>query len=274
MTCVRSVLFSLLLIALAGCEGHKVALPDDYRETTVNLPGGATMEMVWIEPGTFTMGAPDTEEGRWEDEGPQHEVEITQGFYLGKYELTQGQWESVMGTRPWAGKDDVRENRNHPAVYISWYDVQRLIAKLNEVEGSAVYRLPTEAEWEYACRAGTTTRWSFGEDESELGDYAWYWENAENAGEWYAHEVGMRLPNPWGLYDVHGNVLEWVQDWYGLYLRGRQVDPTGSSTGSNRVRRGGGFGLYDRGMRSANRDGGLPTDRFPEFGVRLLRQGL
>lgn len=115
-------------------------------EITVDLPGGATMEFVWIEPGMYMMGSPESEPGRYSDESPQHEVTITWGFWLGKYELTQEQWKSVMGTAPWLGQDYVQTNPNHPAVYISWDDVQDLIEKLNEATGEAIYRMPTEAE--------------------------------------------------------------------------------------------------------------------------------
>ena len=242
-------------------------------EIVVNLPGGATMTMVWIEPGTFTMGSPSSEPGRYSYEGPQHHVTITQGFYLGKYKITQGHWESVMGTRPWSGKSYVQENPAHPAVYVSWDDIQAFIAALNAAEGSDVYRLPTEAEWEYSCRAGTETRWSFGEDESELGQYAWYRDNAWNVGEKYAHAVGTKLPNPWGLYDMHGNVWEWVHDWYGSYTSGAETDPPGPSTGSNRVRRGGSFNSYARSVRSADRGSTWPASRDYGLGARLLRQG-
>ena len=244
---------------------------------TVALKGsggfGGTMEMVWIEPGTFTMGSRSSESGRDSDEGLQHQVTITKGFWLGKFEIAQGEWEAVMGTRPWAGQSYVQENPNNPAVYISWNDVQAFVAKLNEVEGSEVYRLPTEAEWEYACRAGTTTRWSFGDNESWLGRYAWYYDNAWNVGEKYAHAAGARLPNPWELYDMHGNVWEWCQDWYGSYLSSSQTDPTGPATGSSRVLRGGSFSFRARDVRSAARSGGSPDSRGNHIGARLLRQG-
>ena len=131
-------------------------------ELVALLPGGAEMGFIWIEPGVFQMGSPDSEAGRYGNEGPVHEVEISQGFYLGKYEVTQGQWESVMGETPWSGGSYVVEDSSHPAVSISWHDVQRFVAKLNDAAGDSLYRLPTEAEWEYACRAGTSTRWSFG----------------------------------------------------------------------------------------------------------------
>ncbi len=237
----------------------------------VSLLGGATIEMVWIDPGTFTMGAPATEEGRREAEGPQYEVTISTGFYLGKYELTQGQWEAVMGTMPWAGHDRVVSNPNHPAVFISWDDVQSFIRRLNDAAGSEVYRLPTEAEWEYACRAGTATRWSFGDTKSDLRDYAWYFDNTWN--ERYGHAVGQKWPNPWGLYDMHGNVSEWVRDRYGShYYNGGSpsVDPQGPNAGSERVIRGGNFDIFLQYVRSAYRAGYSPNNRSAAVGVRIL----
>ena len=259
-----------IVMALSGAHPGSVCGASEERgkPVTVHLPGGATMEMVWIEPGTFVMGSPEDEPGRYGHEGPQHEVTITQGFWLGKYELTQAQWESAMGTRPWAGEDHVREHPNHPAAYISWEDVQAFIAKLNEAEGSEVYRLPTEAEWEYACRAGTTTRWSFGDDESQLGEYAWYKANTWDVGEGYAHAVGTKLPNPWGLYDMHGNVFEWCQDWIGPYSGSPQTDPTGSTSGLRCVQRGGDFHYAAGYVRSALRLSSLPSDRYAAFGAR------
>jgi formylglycine-generating enzyme required for sulfatase activity len=251
------------------------------REIRVDLPGRATMEMVWIAPGSFAMGSPQTEPGRDANEGPQHPVRISRGFYLGKYELTQAQWKAAMGTRPWAGKIHVREQPDHPAVFISWDDVQTLIDTLNAAAGGAVYRLPTEAEWEYACRAGTTSRWSFGDDQGRLGEYAWFYDNAWNAAEKYARPVGARLPNPWGLFDMHGNVWEWVQDWHttivgvrasSTYPGDPQVDPTGPAAGSHRVKRGGSFYDFTRYLRAAFRDGYSPRGAYLNIGVRLLRQ--
>ena len=230
---------------------------------TFSLPGGGEMAFVWIEPGVFQMGSPRTKEG------PVHAVEISRGFWLGKYEVTQDQWEAVMGTRPWVGERYVRSAASHPAVNISWNDVQVFIRRLNAAAGEAVYRLPTEAEWEYACRAGTSTRWSFGDAESQLGDYAWYKKTAND----YGHAVGTKRPNPWGLYDMHGNVSEWVQDWWSnrYYNSSPRVDPPGPSSGSERVVRGGGFPSPARYVRSAQRYGHSPDDRHYGLGVRLLR---
>ena len=226
-------------------------------EIVVNLPGGASMEMVWIEPGTFMMGSPALEEGRDGDE-VQHRVRISEGFYLGKYEITEGQWGSVMG--------GTAANSDFPKTSISWDDVQGLITKLNG-GGSETYRLPTEAEWEYACRAGSTTRWSSGDDERQLGGYAWY---GANSG-YEAHEVGTKRPNGWGLYDMYGNVWEWCEDWYGSYSSGNQVDPTGPVSGSYRVIRGGGFYHGALDVRSASRGRNSPGIRDATIGARLLR---
>lgn len=240
-------------------------------EQTFLLPGGVEMEFVKIERGVFQMGSPDTEEGHSDNEGPVHEVEISRSFWLGKYEITQGQWETVMGEAPWSGSSYAQSDSSHPAVRISWDDVQAFIKRLNDAVGEEIYRLPSEAEWEYACRAGSRTRWSFGDDESQLTDYAWYRANAWNVGEKYAHAVGGKRPNPWGLYDMHGNVREWVQDWRGAYPSTRQVDPQGPSSGSFRVIRGGDFHSYALGLRSAARYPNPPGTGSSQVGARLLR---
>ena len=228
-----------------------------------SLPGDASMEFVWIEPGVFQMGS---NTGR-KDESPVHEVEISRGFWLGKYEITQGQWKAVMNDEPWSGRKRVISDSSHPAVIISWDEVQEFIGRLNAAVGEELYRLPTEAEWEYACRAGTQTRWSFGDDESQLKNYAWYFNNSEGA-----KAVGSRLPNPWGLYDMHGNIWEWVQDWYDeeYYNSSLRNDPQGPTSGLGRVIRGGHFGHID-GVQSAYRHLHSPESRSYTIGVRLLR---
>jgi len=169
------------------------------------------MEFVLIPAGTFTMGSPDSDSNAYDHEKPAHQVTISEPFYMGKYEVTQAQWKAVMGENPSRFKGD-----DHPVENVSWEDVQQFIQKLNAKEGKEACRLPTEAEWEYAARAGTTTIYSFGNNASQLGNYAWYDENSGNT----THPVGDKPPNPWGLYDMHGNVWEWVQDWYGpIYSR-------------------------------------------------------
>ena len=164
------------------------------------------MEFVLIPAGEFDMGSHLDEEGRCNDEGPVHHVNIEKAFYMGRYEVTQEQWRAIMGDNPsyFTGDDYL------PVESVSWDEVQEFIRKLNEKEDTDKYRLPSEAEWEYACRAGTTTRYSFGDDESKLGDYAWYGDNSGGK----THPVGRKKPNSWGLYDMHGNVWEWVQDCF------------------------------------------------------------
>lgn len=227
------------------------------------------MEFVWIPEGTFRMGSPDTEGDP--DEGPVHDVEIREGFYLGKYEVTQSQWKAVMGSNPSYHKDEGADRPNHPVERVTWYEVQEFIRRLNAAAGDSLYRLPSEAEWEYACRAGTKTPWSFGDSRSELTEYAWYRGNNSPEG---TKPVGQKKPNPWGLYDMHGNVWEWVQDWYDEeYYRSRSdwVDPQGPTSGDARVRRGGHFGHAAAGVRSAFRHLYLPENRSSTLGVRLLK---
>ena len=191
--------------------------------------------------------------------------------HLAQCVVTQAQWEGVMGTCPWDGKEYVYSSPDHPAVFISWEDAQEFIAKLHGEGAAGHYRLPSEAEWEYACRAGTTSRWSFGEDENELGAYAWYDDNAWDIGEQYAHAVGQKRANGWGLYDMYGNVSEWCSDWFGEYEADRQVDPSGPATGSDRVSRSGAFEDYARYTRSACRVLWEPAFRDDIAGFRLSR---
>ena len=255
---------------------------------TVTLPGGAKLEMVWIRPGRFLMGSPDSESGRYDDEGPQHQVTITKGFYLGKYEVTRAQWESVMNTRPWAwaGTFEDPEKAKYPAVNVAWRAVETFIRKLNEAEGRDIFRVPTEAEWEYACRAGTTSRWSFGEDSTRIADYVRYSENSRAVivrndgsiayGSPEAQETGSVFPNPWGLYDMHGNAREWVQDFYGPYSDETQIDPKGPewpteghAPQESHVERGGGYNDRPRSVRSAVRYRGLGQSILTGFRVLM-----
>jgi len=250
-------------------------------EITVDLPGGATMAFVWIEPDTFTMGStPELEEALrikrlWRPHfsiaQPAHAVTITRGFYLGKYEITQGQWESAMGTTPWSDKDQVMDDPACPASYLSWEDAHQLAQRLNAAAGDSLYRLPTEAEWEFACQAGTATTWSFGADASQLGDYAWFRGNAMDGDRGYARPVGTREPSPWGLYDMHGNLAEWVQDWHAPYTEESQEDPQGPAVGVERVFRGGHYYIQAPYTRSAFRYHYPPGYRGNAVGARLVR---
>jgi formylglycine-generating enzyme required for sulfatase activity len=177
------------------------------------------MEFVLIPAGTFMMGSNDG----CDDEEPVHQVTISRPFYLGKYPVTQEEWRIVMGDDP----SDF-EGPRRPVGNVSWDDVQAFIGRLNREEGHARYRLPTEAEWEYACRAGSTGDYCFGNFVSRLDDYGWYRRNSGAE----THPVGEKAPNAWGLYDMHGNVLEWVQDWYGAYPGKSLTDPVGLQGGA------------------------------------------
>jgi formylglycine-generating enzyme required for sulfatase activity len=226
-----------------------------------------------IPAGTFMMGSPDTEKDRQDDEH-QHKVTISKAFYMQTTEVTQRQWKAVMGTEPWKGEDYVKEGPDYPAVYVSWDDAVAYCKKLSEKE-SKTYRLPTEAEWEYACRAGAKTTWSFGDDENKLGDYAWYRENAWDIDEKYAHQVRLKKPNAFGLYDMHGNVHEWCHDYFeeDYYKQSPAKDPTGPTSGSSRVLRGGSWDSFTRGTRSARRNWSVAVLRYYYgVGFRLVRE--
>jgi formylglycine-generating enzyme required for sulfatase activity len=271
---------------LAGLAGAVVGQP---HEVETDLPGGAKMAFVWIEPGTFTMGTTDAQRdslrqrGLWSSrsyggELPAHQVELTQGFYLGKHEITQGQWTAVTGQRPWSGREEVLEDTMCPAVFISVAAVRELVHRLNEAVRDSLFRLPTEAEWEYACRAGNDGLWSV--PEGALRDYAWYGASSTRVSEldpeYRGQRVGEKLPNPWGLYDMHGNVFEWVEDRYAeytAYTAAAQVDPV-VLTGSAVVMRGGCFGNGSLGIRSAVRSvGGNETSVGSAVGARLVYRG-
>jgi formylglycine-generating enzyme required for sulfatase activity len=233
------------------------------------------MKLNKIPAGTFMMGSPEIDPDRIENEH-QHKVTITKPFYMQTAEVTQGQWKAVMGTEPWKDEYYVKEGPAYPAVYVSWNDAVAWCKKLSEKEGKT-YRLPTEAEWEYACRAGTKTAWSFGNDEKVLGDYAWYDENADNIiSERYAHQVGLKKPNAWGLYDMHGNVDDWCYDYFGedYYKQSPAKDPTGPTSGSSRVLRGGSWYSLSRFTRSAVRlnCGAHYRYRDHAHGFRLVRE--
>jgi len=231
---------------------------------------------VWINPGTYTMGSPETEKDRGANEGPQTKVTITKGFWMGKCEVTQKEFLTIMGSNPSLFIGD----SSRPVEQVSWIEATNYCGELTQQERSAgrlptgyVYRLPTEAEWEYACRAGTTTRFNYGDDldYSRLKDYAWYYANSENT----TYPVGQKLPNAWGLYDMHGNVWEWCFDKYASTLPGGSViDPKGPKSGLLRVLRGGSWdslnGRDGRYCRSANRYDYTPDWRYCYMGFRIV----
>lgn len=241
------------------------ATPSSTLSTYTNSLG---MTFKLIQAGTFTMGSPVNELGRLDDE-TQHEVTLTQSFYMQSTEVTQSQWEAVMGSNPSnnIGCSDC------PVDNVSWDDVQTFITELN-TWGEGTYRLPTESEWEYAARAGTTTAFANGDiTEADCGYdpnldiIGWYCNNSSDT----THPVARKDPNAWGLYDMHGNVYEWCQDWYGTYPSSSVTDPTGPTSGSARVRRGGSWNLNARECRSASRLSFEHPDRDYSLGFRLLR---
>jgi len=224
------------------------------------------MEFVLIPAGKFMMGSPSKEHGRYDNESPVHEVTIKNFFYMGKYPVTQKQWKTVIGNNPSYSKGE-----DLPIESVTWNDVQEFIRELNKKEGTDKYRLPSEAEWEYACRAGTQTRYSFGDDESKLNEYAWYDKNSGSK----THPVGQKKPNFWGLYDMHGNVLEWVQDKCHRTYDGAPSDGGAWEDGdcSYRVYRGGGRENSALLCRSAGRAGLDCGNCFIyAMGFRLVRQ--
>jgi formylglycine-generating enzyme required for sulfatase activity len=224
---------------------------------------GDTNQMVWVPPGTFLMGSPVTEADREADEGPQATATLTHGFWIGRYEVTQGEYETIMGVNPsyFAGLP------NLPVECVSWLDAAEYCVRLSGQERAAgrlpagwAYRLPTEAEWEYAARAGTTARFSFGDDPDALLIH--YYERFSGNPGRATHAVGTRCPNPRGLHDMHGNVAEWCADWYAPYAGAPVTDPQGPAAGTQRVVRGGNFLSYACECRSARRSRFDPDYRY------------
>jgi sulfatase modifying factor 1 len=243
----------------------------------IRTDNGLKTPLVWIPPGEFTMGSPRYEEGHFADEDQVH-VSLSRGFWLGQHELRQAEWQRMMLTTPWSGNMFVKEGNDYPASYVSWVDGMKFCERLTEQERATgrlplgwKYTLPTEAQWEYACRGGTKSRFSFGDDPSKLTDCGWWGglDDGNAKGETYAHAVGQKKANPFGLYDMHGNISEWCSDYYAKELVGG-TDPQGPSAGSNRVYRGGCWASTARSCRSAQRDNGeTPSKRYYALGFRI-----
>ncbi len=238
-----------------------------YKDISIEI-AYKKMEFVRIPAGSFLMGS---DSGSSDDEEkPTHKVTISKPFEIQTTEITQAQWQSVMGTTIRQHCDKVKhdgvvrgEGDNYPMYYVSWDDCQAFIRKLNEKDRGKNYRLPTEAEWEYACRAGTT-----GDCYGNINDIAWYLKNSHSL----IYPVGQKQPNAWGLYDMLGNECEWCSDWYGKFSKGSEIDPKGPSTGSGRVIRGGSF-VYDT-VRASIRQGEDQHKRFRNVGFRLVRDAV
>jgi formylglycine-generating enzyme required for sulfatase activity len=251
-------LVSLGLVAAVVCQAPAPSQPKDPPKSFTNSIG---MKFAWVAPGSFLMGSPKGEQARDEHE-VRHKVTLTRGFYLGAYPVTREQWQAVMGTTP--GRP--RRRKNLPVETVSWDDCQAFVQKLRQTEGRP-YRLPTEAEWEYACRAGTTTPYAFGQTLSP--QQANFGKFRKGASPLATTPVGRYPANAWGLYDMHGNVWEWCQDWLGEYPRGPVVDPRGNEGGVERVLRGGSWNDIAANCRSARRHSFRPGGRDHTVGFRV-----
>ncbi len=260
--CVLTILVAMVGTVLAqdAASDAPAAVPEN--KTFSNSLG---MQFKLIPAGSFTMGSPESEAGRGCGER-QHEVTLSRDYYMGVYEVTQGEWKRVMGENPSCFTGD-----RNPVEQVSWEDCQEFVAKLNEEYKEELeqklgagwrYRLPSESEWEYACRGGTTTAYG---GTGNLDTMGWYGSNSGSK----THAVGGKQPNGYGLYDMHGNVWEWCSDWYGDNPSGSVTDPSGADSGSNRVYRGGSWNNLAAYCRSALRNYITPTYRYYNLGVRL-----
>ena len=267
-----------------------VTAPRFYRAFAQQVPTNVvTTNMVWIPPGTFVMGSPTSEVDRGSDE-TQHTVTLTKGFYMGKYAVTQGEYLALIGSNPsyFTPDNGYSQDLKRPVEEVSWLDATNYCALLTLQEQAAgrlpsgwVYRLPTESEREYACRAGTTTAFHYGNAlHGGMANFFNYWEYDASTGDIYVSDptvlclmrtttVGSYQPNAWGLYDMHGNVEEWCRDWYGSYPTGSVTDPPGPASGSFCVLRGGGWHNYGRRSRSAERNYSAPSQSWDGFRVVL-----
>jgi formylglycine-generating enzyme required for sulfatase activity len=242
-----------------------------YRVVTVAAPGPDPARWAWINPNTFTMGSPATEYDRSGDESPQTEVTLSNGFWMERFEVTQGEYLAITGTN----NSTFNGDSNQPVEQVTWFDAYNYCTLLTEQEQAAgripagyVYRLPTEAEWECAARAGTTNRFPFGDDHdySNLLNYAWFSTNSAQT----THDVGGKLANPWGIFDMSGNIWEWCADFYGAYPGGSITDPTGPTSGANRVMRGGSIFFSGGDCRPAARNYNPPDFKSHGIGIRVV----
>ena len=257
---------------MAGCgsdepsNGNSTQTSDQEVKTTTYTVSGVSFTMVAVQGGKFTMGA-TAEQGSdaHDSEKPAHQVTLS-GYSIGQTEVTQELWKAVMGSNPsyFSSRKGYTDNLQRPVECVSWNDCQTFINKLNQMTGMT-FRLPTEAEWEYAARGGNRTRGFKYAGSNNLDDVAWYDSNSGSA----THPVATKAPNELGLYDMSGNVYEWCQDWWGSYSSGAQTNPTGPASGSFRVSRGGSWFYLARRCRVSNRYYGTPSDSGSRLGLRL-----
>lgn len=258
----------IIIVFLIGLKQNiRAELPANI---IIYLTDSVKLEMVYISPGEFFMGSPDTEAGRQSDEGPVRKVTISKGYYLGKYEVTQQQWQTIMGNNP-SVFHKFPDSPQRPVERVSWDDSQLFLDRLNSMGfADGLFRLPTEAEWEYACRAGSTERFPWGIDSNfrELHQNAWFFSRSEGQ----SHPVGTKKPNAWGLYDMHGSVWEWTSDWMGSYDGADLTDPKGPETGERKIIRGGSWFNEPEALRCANRNAHITKSRQTNNGIRLVLQ--
>jgi formylglycine-generating enzyme required for sulfatase activity len=266
MNSSHATIFAIVLAAVIAHANDALA---PANETITNSIG---IKLVRIKSGSFPMGSPVLAVGTQEKlEYPEHRVRISRDFFLGQTEVTQSQWEAVMNTRPWLESASAANGANFPATLVSWNDAITFCKRLSAKEG-VPYRLPTEAEWEYSCRAGSTSEFSFGDHEKQLRDYAWCNVSfGKLNGRHHPQKVATKRPNAWGLYDMHGNVWEWCHDRFGAYGRSATMDPTGPSEGLMRVYRGGSWDSVPSDCRSPYRRFSPPKRHFPDIGFRVAR---
>ena len=242
-------------------QRHVVQAPvTNGNNISIPIKDGISIDMVRVEAGTFTMGATPEMKDPYDWEKPTHQVTLTNDYYIGKYEVTQALWQAVMDNNPSYFKGD-----DLPVEKVSWDDCQEFISKLNSITGKT-FRLPTEAEWEYAARGGNKSRGNQYSGSSNLSDVAWYKDNSNSKN----HTVGSKQANELGIYDMPGNVMEWCQDLYGKYSSSSQTNPTGANNGSSRVIRGGSWYFTARDCRSSYRDKDAPDNRYNNLGLRLV----
>jgi sulfatase modifying factor 1 len=324
---IIQIMFLYIIANIIGCSASKKTgseknYPATGKSYRISFPGNTSINMEWVTPGTFTMGSPDNEAGRKADESPQTEVTLTKGFWLGKTELTIGQWKAVMGETlrehvikmlndetlyDFGGQkkklrefmnfnpgdpDRIMANENDsiPMYFVSWDDAIEFCKRLTALEKTKgripegyEYNLPTEAQWEFACRAGTTTA-TFagplniqGRNAPVIDTIAWYNANSSinysgkklgNSGAG-PRNTGEKKPNPWGLQDMPGNIWEWCRDWYGVYPGGKVIDPVGPTSGTGRVNRGGSWGSGASASRSAGRASNPQPEKSAYRGFRI-----